>query len=74
MRPSASLKRLRLCALSRSGAVAHGGELLRSLASGGGRCGVSAHSIEVAQIVSGVRSVYQGVKYNIYIMCKCIFK
>ena len=35
-----------------SGAVAYGGELLRSLASGGGRCGVSAHSIEVAQIVS----------------------
>ena len=49
--------------------VAHGVTLLRSGRGGGGRCGVSAHSIEVAQIVSRVRPVYQGVKYNIYIMC-----
>ena len=49
--------------------VAHGVTLLRSWRGCGGRCGVSAHSIEVAQIASWVRPAYQGVKYNIYIMC-----
>ena len=50
---------------------------VRLLGSGrgcGGRCGVSAHGIEVAQIVSEVRPAYQGVKYDIYIMCKGIIK
>ena len=32
-------------------------------------CGVSARSIEVARIVSEVRPAYQGIKYDIYIMC-----
>ena len=31
-----------------------------------GRRGVSAHSIEFAQIVSEVRPAYQGIKYYIY--------
>ena len=44
-------------------------KLLRSGRGCGGRCGVSAHSIEVAQIVSEVRPAYQGIKYDIYIMC-----
>ena len=55
-----------LCALMSFGVVvAHGVKLLRS----GRGCGVSAHSIEVAQIVSEVRPAYQGIKYDIYIMC-----
>ena len=63
---SLALKRLRLCAL---GVVRvrllMGVMLLRS----GRGCGVSAHSIDVAQIASEVRPAYQGVKYDIYIMC-----
>ena len=51
------------------GVVAHGVKLLRSGRGRGGRRGVSAHSIEVAQIVSMVRPAYQGIKYDIYIMC-----
>ena len=51
------------------GVVAHGLQLLRSGRGCGGRRGVSAHSIEVAQIVGEVRPAYQGIKYNIYIMC-----
>ena len=51
------------------GVVAHGVKLLRSGRGCGGRCGVSAHGIEVAQIVSRVRPAYQGIKYDIYIMC-----
>ena len=50
------------------GVVAHGVKLLRSGRGRGGRRGVSAHSIEVAQIVSMVRPAYQGIKYDIYIM------
>ena len=50
------------------GVVAHGVKLLRSGRGRGGRRGVSAHSIEVAQIVSRVRQAYQGIKYDIYIM------
>ena len=46
-----------------------GVRLLRSGRWCGGRRGVSAHSIEFAQIVSEARPAYQGVKYNIYIMC-----
>ena len=46
-----------------------GVRLLRSGRGCGGRRGVSAHSIEFAQIVSEARPAYQGVKYNIYIMC-----
>ena len=49
------------------GVVAHGVKLLRSGRGRGGRRGVSAHSIEVAQIVSRVRPAYQGIKYDIYI-------
>lgn len=49
--------------------VAHCVRLLRSGRGCGGRCGVSAHGIEVAQIVSWVRPAYQGIKYDIYIMC-----
>ena len=51
------------------GVVAHGVRLLGSGRGCGGRRGVSAHSIEFAQIVSEVRPAYQGIKYNIYIMC-----
>ena len=70
VRPSASLKRLRLRALGVVRVVvAHGVKLLRLGRGCGGRCGVSAHSIEVAQIVSRVRPAYQGIKYDIYIMC-----
>ena len=46
-----------------------GVRMLRSGRGCGGRCGVSAHSIEISQIVSLVCSAYQGIKYNIYIMC-----
>ena len=53
----------------RSGAwLLMGAKLLRSGRGRGGRRGVSAHSIEVAQIVSRVRPAYQGIKYDIYIM------
>ena len=48
------------------GVVAHGVKLLRSGRGCGGRRGVSAHSIEFAQIVSDVRQAYQGIKYYIY--------
>ena len=51
------------------GVVAHGVKLLRSVARVCGRCGVSTHGIEFAQIVSSVRPAYQGIKYDIYIMC-----
>ena len=44
-------------------------KLLRSGRWCGGRCGVSARGIEVAQFVSEVRPAYQGIKYYIYIMC-----
>ena len=40
------------------GVVAHGVKLLRSGRGRGGRRGVSAHSIEVAQIVSRARPAY----------------
>ena len=50
------------------GVVAHGCEAAQIGARVCGRCGVSAHSIEVAQIVSMVRPAYQGIKYDIYIM------
>lgn len=49
--------------------LVYGVQLLRSGRGCGGRCGVSAHSIEFAQIVSEARPAYQGIKYNIYIMC-----
>ena len=52
------------------GVVAHGVKLLRSGRWCGGRCGVSAHSIEFAQIVGEVSPACQGVKYNIYIIGK----
>ena len=42
-------------------------KLLRSGRWCGGRCGVSARGIEVAQFVSEVRPAYQGIKYYIYI-------
>lgn len=48
------------------GVVAHGVKLLRSGRGCGGRCSVSAHGIEVAQIVSRARPAYQGIKYYIY--------
>ena len=51
------------------GVVAHGVKLLRSGRGRGVRRGVSAHSIEVAQIASRVRPAYKGVKHDIYIMC-----
>ena len=41
-------------------------KLLRSGRWCGGRCGVSARGIEVAQFVSEVRPAYQGIKYYIY--------
>ena len=43
-----------------------GVRLLRSGRGRGGRCGVSARSIEFAQFVSEVRPAYQGIKYYIY--------
>ena len=43
-----------------------GVRLLRSGRGCGGRCGVSAHGIEVAQIVGEVCPAYQGIKYYIY--------
>ena len=46
-----------------------GERLLRSGRGCGGRCGVSAHGVGVARIVSEVRPAYQGIKYDIYIMC-----
>ena len=46
-----------------------GVRLLRSGRGCGGRCGVPSHGIEVAQIVGEVCPAYQGVKYDIYIMC-----
>ena len=59
----------RLCALmSFGGVVAHGCEAAQIGAMVCGLRGVSAHSIEVAQIVSRVRPAYQGIKYDIYIM------
>lgn len=51
------------------GVVANGVQLLRSGRGCGGRCGVPSHSIKVAQIVSEVRPAYQGIKYDIYIIC-----
>ena len=57
-----------LCALMPFGVwLPMGVKLLRSGRWCGGRCGVSAHGIEVAQIVGEVCLAYQGVKYNIYI-------
>ena len=60
--PSLALKRSRVCALDFVlCVVAHGVRLLRSGRGCGGRRGVSAHSIEFAQIVSEVRPAYQEI-------------